>query len=76
MTKVKNCIHACRLPLESLDHQDPGAVHDQCLKKKIMTKFFPWLSQKHERVFSGKYFLKSHGKGVVDGISGKTKAYF
>ena len=63
---------------------DPGAVHDiiwsdgplSVFKKKFMTKFFPWLSQKHERVFSGKYFLKSHGKGVVDGISGKTKAYF
>ena len=39
-----------------------------------MVKFFQSHSQKHKTSFLWKYFVTSHGKGLVDGIGGKAKA--
>ena len=43
-------------------------------KNKFMVKFLQSHSQKHKTAFSSKYFITSHGKGVVDGIGGKANA--
>ena len=65
------------------DHfDDPGAVHiiwsdgpSSEFKSKFMVKLFQSHTQEHKTDFVQKYFATSHGKGVVDGIGGKAKAF-
>ena len=64
------------------DHLDnPGAVHviwsdgpSSESKNRFTVKFFQSHCQKHQTAFLWKYFATSHGKGVVDEISGEAKA--
>ena len=58
---------------------DPGVVHDNTRSDGSSSGLQIHgnlnLSQNHKRPFSWKYFATSHGKGVVDGIGGKSKAF-
>ena len=44
------------------------------LKNRYCMKLLRSISEKQQREVSWKYFVTSHGKGVVDGIGGKAKS--
>jgi len=83
--KGKNTVYVFLIHLFKIMLQSTGAADNTKdviftdgpsseFKNRYCMKLLRSISEKHKRQVSWKYFATSHGKGVINGISGKAKS--